>query len=324
VEVVERGALPALILEVPSERILAASRAAEELLTGGAGPLEGRVLEEFMQDGPSGGLELVGSGRLTGYETQRTLARNGARLQVWIRGIAPNGSCMQVLAVLLPVEERALPMLPAIGGADPAAVLGTTDPDLLVERISSDVDSALGMSSADVLGQSLLRLVDHQDSPALLLGIAEATLSQRGTTLAARTRAGGRDRWCQLLLMPLAPPPSVGFMVLPGDGTIRSGTSGDELSELMRRFAQTIDAAAASRDTARLRAPDRPGAAVLSSLSSRELEIVGRLLAGDRVPAIARGLFLSPSTVRNHLSSAFRKVGVSSQQELIDLLRPDR
>jgi len=38
------------------------------------------------------------------------------------------------------------------------------------------------------------------------------------------------------------------------------------------------------------------------------------------VPAIAGALFISQSTVRNHLSSVFRKLRVESQQELIDLL----
>jgi DNA-binding CsgD family transcriptional regulator len=51
------------------------------------------------------------------------------------------------------------------------------------------------------------------------------------------------------------------------------------------------------------------------------LEIVVRLMNGDRVPAIAESLFLSPSTVRNHLSAVFRKMRVSSQQELIHRLR---
>ena len=48
--------------------------------------------------------------------------------------------------------------------------------------------------------------------------------------------------------------------------------------------------------------------------------MVTRLLAGKRVPAIAEALFVSQSTVRNHLSSVFRKLNVQSQQELIDLL----
>jgi DNA-binding CsgD family transcriptional regulator len=51
---------------------------------------------------------------------------------------------------------------------------------------------------------------------------------------------------------------------------------------------------------------------------------VQRLLAGDRVPRIADSLYLARSTVRNHLSSVFRKFGVNSQQQLIVLLRGAR
>lgn len=61
-------------------------------------------------------------------------------------------------------------------------------------------------------------------------------------------------------------------------------------------------------------------------LSSREREVARALLSGYRVTTIARHLFLSPSTVRNHLSSMFHKVGVVSQAELIErfhLLRRD-
>jgi PAS domain S-box-containing protein len=59
----------------------------------------------------------------------------------------------------------------------------------------------------------------------------------------------------------------------------------------------------------------------LGLLSPREHDIVLRLLNGDRVPAIAADLFVSQSTVRNQLSSVFRKFRVRSQQELISLLR---
>lgn len=53
------------------------------------------------------------------------------------------------------------------------------------------------------------------------------------------------------------------------------------------------------------------------TLSDREAEIVRLLTAGYRVPQIAGRLYLSSSTVRNHLSSMFRKLGVNSQQALI-------
>ena len=52
-------------------------------------------------------------------------------------------------------------------------------------------------------------------------------------------------------------------------------------------------------------------------LSDREAQVVRLLLSGLRVPLIARQLYLSSSTVRNQLSMVYRKLGVSSQQELI-------
>ena len=55
--------------------------------------------------------------------------------------------------------------------------------------------------------------------------------------------------------------------------------------------------------------------------SERQLEIIERLVKGERVPTIARGLYLSQSTVRNHLSAVFRKVGVHSQEQLLATLR---
>jgi DNA-binding CsgD family transcriptional regulator len=44
-------------------------------------------------------------------------------------------------------------------------------------------------------------------------------------------------------------------------------------------------------------------------------------MTGHRPPSIASHLFLSQSTIRNHLASVFAKLGVNSQQELLDLLR---
>jgi len=59
----------------------------------------------------------------------------------------------------------------------------------------------------------------------------------------------------------------------------------------------------------------------LADLSVREREVLALLVAGDRVPAIAELLHISPHTVRNHLKSVFRKLGVGSQSELIQLIR---
>ena len=59
----------------------------------------------------------------------------------------------------------------------------------------------------------------------------------------------------------------------------------------------------------------------LDGLSPREREIVGAVVTGKRVSAVARTLDISPHTVRNHLKSIFRKLGVHSQVELLGRLR---
>ena len=64
-----------------------------------------------------------------------------------------------------------------------------------------------------------------------------------------------------------------------------------------------------------------PTVPVDSDFSERQLEIIERLLRGERVPTIARELYVSQSTVRNHLSVIFRKLGVHSQEELLQALR---
>jgi PAS domain S-box-containing protein len=59
----------------------------------------------------------------------------------------------------------------------------------------------------------------------------------------------------------------------------------------------------------------------LRDLSPREHEVLMHLVAGDRVPAIASELHISPHTVRNHLKSMYRKLSVSTQSELIQKVR---
>lgn len=62
----------------------------------------------------------------------------------------------------------------------------------------------------------------------------------------------------------------------------------------------------------------------LDRLSERESEVLAMIADGRRVPAIAAELFLSQHTVRNHLKAIFRKVGVTNQAELMELIRRAR
>ena len=93
-----------------------------------------------------------------------------------------------------------------------------------------------------------------------------------------------------------------------------------ELERRLWRIAQEIRAAGLTAS-----AHDKPGPpeSILSrtDFTLRQWEVIGLLRDGMRVGSIAATLHVSPSTVRNHLSAIFRKVGVHSQEALLLVLR---
>ncbi|GAA1545732.1 response regulator transcription factor [Kribbella lupini] len=62
---------------------------------------------------------------------------------------------------------------------------------------------------------------------------------------------------------------------------------------------------------------------VAARLTSREWEVMELLAEGLSTDEVARRLFLSPTTVRVHISSVLRKLKVKGRQAAIDLLRDD-
>jgi DNA-binding CsgD family transcriptional regulator len=318
-DLVSRSPLPALVVDVADKRIIAASRSALALLAPVAEPVVGRAFEEYMADPPSGAFELLRAGRINGFETRRTVrARDAGPVQMWVRALGDETPPRYALTVV--VAGRPQPLPPAADEVEaPAAVVGTGNADLVVDRISSDVRPLLGRAPEDVVDRSILRLVHQDDTPALLWGLAESALRRAGVTLGVRVEgADGQVRLCQLLVTPLVPPPSFAFVLLPGEREQGAPQPPADVERLMRRLGRGIELAAVSRS---MSAFPREGVPGLARLTAREIDIVGRLMAGDRVPAIAVALFISQSTVRNHLSAVFGKLRVGSQQELVALLR---
>jgi DNA-binding NarL/FixJ family response regulator len=66
------------------------------------------------------------------------------------------------------------------------------------------------------------------------------------------------------------------------------------------------------------------GAAERPALSHREREVLRLAIAGNTNSEIAKGMFLAQSTVKSHLSSAYRKLGACGRKEATSLiLDPD-
>ena len=318
---VEESAFPALLMEVPAQRVVAASPSATQLLSPQGKSVVGRRIDEFTVAEPSGALPLLMSGRLDGYEATHELDQPGGPVPVtiWVRRADTYDPPRHVIAILTTTDQATTRLLPKAPGRYVPPVLGSTGPDMLIDRISCDIEQLVGIPAERMLGRSLLTLVTPASATSLLWGLAQASTHGRGAPLRLElVRADGMGVFVQFLIVPLHPTASCAFSILP---TVPGGgpdmTSVDA-HDLLAQLATGIDALGTARQMAGISASNRR---TLSLLSARELDVVTRLHAGDRVPTIAKALFLSPSTVRNQLSSVFTKTGVHSQQELLDLLR---
>jgi DNA-binding NarL/FixJ family response regulator len=181
---------------------------------------------------------------------------------------------------------------------DHRSIVGSTNAHLIIDRLSAGAEILLGFSSGDLLGQSLLELVSRADVLRLVRAAARSIETDDRTSLSVSVQRKEETMRCGLVLVPMRPAPSLMF-------ALSEDSAGPH--RLRWRDVDRTDGGS----------PAEP----LTRLSAREVEIVRRLLNGDRVPAIAGCLFLSQSTVRNHLSAVYRKLGVRSQQELIHALR---
>lgn len=127
------------------------------------------------------------------------------------------------------------------------------------------------------------------------------------------TRAGWEDVLCAYTLVDLA---TIQTAQGAGDG---EGEPADVCSTL-DRIATELRAISLSLST-QSRTPLPLAHPVLAALTEREREVLIQLDAGHRVPAIAKALYISPNTVRNHLKSMYRKLRVHSQTELLERVR---
>jgi DNA-binding CsgD family transcriptional regulator len=337
-EAVAAAPEPLLVVQLPDERILQATDSARLLLApDGADPI-GRTLPDFL-DAPIGGAaELLVRGRLTAVQLYRVRSTPPADdLVIWISAETDDTAESErsgaggrpVLALLSqagdglrwatqPDEGRTDEPQPDEARTDerrpetePTIVAGWADRQLLLLQVGGDTAGLLGQPAEQLIGRSLLNLFALDDLAGVLFALGHLAGSAESVSLTVRVarsdRSGPR---CRLVLTPIGPSPACGFALQPVEAS-----AADPLLPL-RRFGQGIAAAGSVRELT----VDRARSA-LSELTSRELQIVNRLLAGDRVPAISRQLYLAQSTVRNHLSAVFSKLGVRSQQELIVLLR---
>ena len=218
-EAVTNAQLPAAIIEVASGRIVAASPPLREMFASGGDTLVGMTVDEFMTDPPSGALDLLRAGRLQGYVTTRSLRRRHVQpmpVQVWVRALGTDTPPRFAVAVFATSLTRTGALLPEVASSDLTPVVGTSDESLLIDRISSDVESLLGYRPSDRPLESILSLVTDTSVPDSL-GSSPMRRPPGGMTLHLVARSKYADLvLLEAVLWPLRRPPRCGFVLLPG------------------------------------------------------------------------------------------------------------
>ena len=328
--------LPVGLIELESFALLTLSRSAAALLGAPLDDLIGMSVLELTEqpEATRDALETMARGSIDAYEARRQLRRSDGStsdVRLWVRDLGAQGHSGMALMLLIPDpgtlgEEELARIAPAL----PEVTVGTVDESGAFDRLSPEVQDLLGYASVDLDGELLLDSV-HPDDVGRFRSAASRSLADRcgvGVTVRLANQTQGWED-VRMVLSPSDDEASrrLGFSITDDIRTLepstgapgRESTPMPELERGLARIANEIQALRVAVGVADL--PAGEALPELADLSSRQWEVVTRLLDGQRPPAIAKAMYVSQSTIRNHLTAVFRKLGVHSQQELIDRLR---
>lgn len=327
---VRRSPIPVLLFEIETLQVIEASDSFLAFVgRDRAALLDTTVLGLSEQpEATRKSMALVAAGVIDGYTRHATLRLPDGRS---VEGDLRISACTE--------EHRrhaVVSLLPPSWAADDAAALqvtrddeqltmGTLNGQWVVDRITTGEDPELAFESGHMLNRSFFVAIHPEDVGELMFVAAQASRQRSAAFGRVRLRAPGGG-WAvrRVGLQPLDASPSTGHAFVLFDGTFPSGR--EATSSLEAELEQVVETTVANIRASAIAGwmvtfPTALQLPELSSLTAREYEIVLRLAAGERVRLIAQNLHLGESTVRNHLSAIFRKTGVGSQSELLELLR---
>lgn len=315
--VLQAVSVPVAVLEFPSRAIVFLNDALAALLGPGSSSLLGRDGLAFVPQVARAEAERINDalarGTIDGFHATRGLVRpDGSLLELDVSGRRwQGGSSSHAVWVFTPATGRRLGEEQIARGP---VVVALTDHDWQFSHVSTDAE-LLGCSPSDLLGTSLLGLVHPAGAGGFLAAASAAIEGQSAVTIETRLRSGP-DRWthrfCLLTRMCDHDPPRLGVVITASPGPTGDG---DRLTAQVFHAARERHVSDAARALQVLaRNPESP------DLSARQLEILAHVIQGDGVDKIAASVYLSPSTVRNHLSAIYRKFGVHSRAELLAAL----
>jgi DNA-binding CsgD family transcriptional regulator len=200
-------------------------------------------------------------------------------------------------------------------------VLGAVDDDWRITVVSNEIERVLHIAPRSAVGLRLMDLVDDADV-ARLRGAAQLAQGEAAVCLAVRFKDVPPPwSWAACVLASLAGLSGMGFVLLRFEDAPSPSFATGRTAQLERhlwRIAAEVEASGILQSVGVV--PNANKLSKLEILTVRQWEIVVRLMRGQRVPQIAKELFVSQSTIRNHLTQVFTRLGVRSQAELLAFL----
>ncbi|HTW10464.1 MAG TPA: LuxR C-terminal-related transcriptional regulator [Acidimicrobiales bacterium] len=320
VDALDAQPVAGVLADLGTHQVIAVNEKAAALFGASASALQGSdvaaLVEASQRQACATAFDALAAKAIDGYVVNRELVRaDGVPVDVsiWGRRVeTDDGAYALFLYIEMPPGDLSALRSPFL--------LLVTDHEWRVDYIS--VDSALLGQDPDKLhGFPLLGLVHPSVANEFIVAASKVSSTHVRVTLHTRLRSTGGefvDRNALIARMCEHPVPRLGVVITEFTSPNREVKS--QLDHLAER--SLLEAAAAHA----LQAPPlRAFIGAHGGLSARQAEIVARLIAGERVPDIARTMFLSASTIRNHLTAIYRKFAVHSQSELLAaLLREER
>ncbi|MFF4771521.1 response regulator transcription factor [Microtetraspora fusca] len=181
-------------------------------------------------------------------------------------------------------------LLEQVGGAEVVGEAGDGDEAIaLALSLAPDV-VVMDLVMPGTSGiEATRRLIDRRPD----LGVLVLTMSEDDASVFAALRAGAR-------------------------GYVLKGTGGSEFIAAVRSVArgEAVYGPAVARRIRRFMAGG-PATGPFPELTQREREVLDLLASGRSNPEIARMLFLSQKTVKNHLTSIFAKLQVADRAQAV-------
>lgn len=322
-EPVRRVALPLLLIDLNNFTIRAASSSMHSLNTR---QLVGRPWSEVVAANDRGpvetALEALKSGAIDVGRRRSGPAHHGD-------GNSPHASFVarrtdlddrRFALVFLDSGRRRDPVSDYLGSTTSTIGVGTIDSSWRITSLSEESTDLVGRGPHEIIGQLLV--APHQQHYVPRSGDIETENGDSSLALeVCLNDSFGRERRMCCLVTPLVTGRGRVFLLIPDLPDIPTGETVNRVAQLEQHL-WTI--AGVIQDSGILQyrdlSPQLVGSTQLDGLSTRQWEVLSRLVRGERVPTIASALFVSQSTVRNYLSALFKRFGVHSQAQLLAVL----